>query len=220
MIINQQAFRIRYRNEVDLAPSVSLSERLHESSHSVVYRQGKAIYKLVKVRRYAKDSYEALLKKSRTAQEVNSNRYLAELGFRVPELYFWGYAPGSRRYSEALVMENLEDYETIKQSVQTLRENKVLNKVLLQVAADLNTLISQDMYFRDFHFDNVMANARGEIAWIDTALSHFKKKEKLYSRMTLRMRHLEEGNEKSKLFERSEWELFHGSLKYSDGSRA
>jgi hypothetical protein len=122
---------------------------------------------------------------SRVTKEVKGNKILQELGLRVPEIHEVGYGVIPSIKHQFLGYYVMEDLHSVGfQELSTLIQENAIEghmreTIMLAIYNGLKSMRDNRIVFSDFHLDNVFANKKGEITWIDagvTTYSHFNRK--------------------------------------------
>ncbi|MAD44736.1 MAG: hypothetical protein CMI02_17575 [Oceanospirillaceae bacterium] len=136
------------------------------------------VLKLVKPRKKI-EYIKMLYNHSRLTKEVKGNELMKSLGFRVPAIYESGITLMPFMLPEYLgyyVMEDLHEAgftEVIHHLSNEATPAEERRSMLAQVRAGLKTMADHRIVFSDFHFDNVLVNDQGVMAWIDTGVTYY-----------------------------------------------
>ena len=158
------------------APKIVLTD--NAPSTVLVTEQDQHILKLIRPRKW-QEYFKLLWGHSRYQKEIKGNYMLRKIGLQVPEIYETaiGIIPTARyRYLGYYVMENLSKrgFSTLlsqfKNPDLSVDERQQLFEKML---AGLKRMKLHRIVFTDFHLENVMVNQSGELAWIDTGITHY-----------------------------------------------
>ncbi|MET4692678.1 hypothetical protein [Endozoicomonas lisbonensis] len=194
--------------------NIHSDNKIYESMYSRVYMHERSVYKTVKVSNFIRDNFRLLTYRSKSYDEIKGNIFLSKLGIRVHNIQFWGVAPLSRDVNELLITEKLESYLPIEHHTKLFRENKVIEKILIDIANDINLMAENGAIYRDLHFQNVMSTELGEICWIDTALKYIRSYHKIEDKLRVKVKVLKKDLLDTGKLTKSEWEIFYDTLKY------
>lgn len=209
-----QTFRGKFAKPFKGKKYVFSDNKIYKSRYSSVYHEDKYIYKTVKVSSYIRDNFRLLTRRSKSYDEIRGNRFLRKLGIRVPKIHFWGASPMSFDFNELLIIENLEYHLTVEHHISAYREHGVLDKILTDIAKDINLMAKNGAIYRDLHFQNVMATLEGKICWIDTGLKYIHSTEKLNRKLKVKIGVVKRDMFDSKHLDEREWNLFESQLEF------
>lgn len=158
----------------------TLESIIQDSHPSVVAvtREDQHILKLIKPRSWH-EYFKLLWRHSRYHKEIKGNRLLRHIGLQVPEIYETGIGliPASQYgYLGFYIMENLEkrDFETVLDYFEDPDLSLTYRQQLFEsIISDLEKMQKHLVLFNDLHLRNIMATPTGEMAWIDTGVTHF-----------------------------------------------
>ena len=209
---NNQIFKNNFLKKDKSAITINCENIIYDSSHSTVYKNEDFIFKKIKVTKFIKDNYKAIFKKTKTIDEINGNRILSSFNMKVPDLKFYGLSLGASDYNEIIVMENMKDYKTIKESAEHLRQHNQLETVLTKIANDYGLLAKNGFYYRDFHFENVLVNKECEICWIDTGITEYKNPDKIKYKVNKKIKYLESNKIWKEAISENDWHTFKNNI--------
>lgn len=160
--------------DADRTPGTTLLD--HKPSYVAVSQSERYIIKLIRPRKWH-ERVKMLWLHSRLHKEIAGNRLLARQGFRVPEIMESGSsfpaiipAPFLGYY----IMENLKSSGFREVKELFIQHPELRSQVLERVIDGLRRMRDQHIVFSDFHLTNVMVNDQGELAWIDTGITHYQ----------------------------------------------
>ena len=194
--------------------NIDTDNKIYESKYSAVYKEGMEIYKTVKVSNYFRDNFRLLTTRSKSYDEIKGNQFLKRLGLNVHNIKFWGISPMSHDVNELLITEYLEGYLPVEHSTIALRNNGVLEKVLIHIANGINTMANNGVIYRDLHFQNILSAINGEICWIDTGLKHLKSKRKINDKLKIKINVIKKDMLDTSLLSDDEWSSFYNTLSF------
>ena len=148
----------------------------HTPSLVGMFNESKMIIKFIKARSWH-EYIKLLWNHSRVTKEVKGSSLLKKLGLRVPEIHEVGYGilpSTNHEYLGYYIMENLTQsgFQELSKLIKESGLNESLRKTIMQSIHDgLKAMRDNRIVFSDFHLDNVFANERGEIAWIDAGVT-------------------------------------------------
>lgn len=118
---------------------------------------------------------------SRISKEVHGSSLLKKLGLSVPEIHQVGIGIiPSRNYQFIgyYVMDNLH-LKGFHELSKLINDNKinveVRMKAMCSIHAGLKKMKEAHIVFSDFHLDNIFSNELGDITWIDTGITTYRK---------------------------------------------
>lgn len=125
---------------------------------------------------------------SRISKEIHGSLLLKKLGLTVPEIHQVGIGLiPSRNYQFIgyYVMENLHmnGFHELSKLINDEKIDKSTRaKTMKAIYSGLKKMREENIVFSDFHLENIFANAAGEITWIDTGVTTYRKfnKNKFY----------------------------------------
>ena len=194
--------------------NIDTDNKIYESKYSAVYKEGMNIYKTVKVSSYFRDNFRLLTTRSKSYDEIKGNHFLKQLGINVHNIKYWGISPMSHDVNELLITEYLKDYLPVEHHTIAFREKGVLEKILIQIANDINTMASNGVIYRDLHFQNVMSKLNGQICWIDTGLKYLKSKNKINKKLQIKINVIKRDMFDTGLLSANEWNSFYDTLSF------
>lgn len=139
---------------------------------------GKYMIKMVTSRTFHERG-KALWMHSRLNKEIRGNHLLQRVGVRVPDIKESGYhpfPPASKRFLGYYIMENLEKsgfYELEALLQQGGLRPEAGEAILNNIMIDIKKMAAHSIVYSDLHLGNILVNAAGDIAWIDTGVSHY-----------------------------------------------
>lgn len=154
---------------VDHSPS--LIGKLNESGLIIKFIRARSWHEYLKL----------LWNHSRVTKEVKGNKILQELGLRVPEIHEVGYGviPSIKhQFLGYYVMEDLKKSGFEELSYLFDNESKSdsqRNLIMSSVYNGLKIMRDNRIIFSDFHLENILANDKNEIVWIDTGITTYRK---------------------------------------------
>jgi len=163
-----------------LKPNHTLESIIHDSPPSIVAitQEDQHILKLIKPRSWH-EYFKLFWRHSRYHKEIKGNLLLRRIGLQVPEIYETGIGliPTSHYdYLGFYIMENLKKrgFETVLDYFRDPDLSPAYRqKLFASMIADLEKMRKHLVLFNDLHLRNIMATPNGEIAWIDTGVTHF-----------------------------------------------
>ena len=207
ILFNQQKFHSDTKTPFNLK-KIKSSNIIYKSKKSTVYSDQEYIIKLITVQKYFRDTLRSLRKKSKTHDEILGNMRLSELDIKVPKLHFFGRSFGAKKHNEIIILERMNSFTTVKEFILNSSDQIKNTEIICNVAQDLKTMIENDIYFRDFHFENVMTNKKGEICWIDTGISIINCKERMKFKINKKLNVLDFHIKKDCWLQEQQWSLF------------
>lgn len=160
--------------------SHTLESIIQDSRPSVVAvtREDHHILKLIKPGSWH-EYFKLFWRHSRYHKEIKGNLLLRRIGLQVPEIYETGIGliPASHYdYLGFYIMENLEKrgFETILDHFRNPDLPQARRQDLFEsIVSGLEKMREHLVLFNDLHLRNIMATPDGEMAWIDTGVTHF-----------------------------------------------
>ena len=120
----------------------------------------------------------------------------------------------SHDVNELLITEYLKDYFPVEHHTNAFRVNGVLEKILIQIANDINTMTTNGVVYRDLHFQNIMSTLNGNICWIDTGLKYLKSKNKINKKLQIKTDVIKRDMLDTGLLSDNEWDIFYDTLSF------
>lgn len=151
----------------------------HTPSLVGIFNDSKLIIKFIRARSWH-EYLKLLWNHSRITKEVEGSNLLTKLGLRVPEIHEVGYGIIPNVNHEFLgyyVMENLiqSGFQELSKLIKEDTLNEALRGIIMKSIYDgLKSMRDNHIVFSDFHLDNVFANSRGEIVWIDAGVTTYR----------------------------------------------
>ena len=210
VIFNKQKFNSSKKWNFE-KENISINDQWMETGHSSIFVDETNFYKLIKINNCIKSNYRLTLGKSKTKDEIIGNKTLPEYGLSVPELKYYGSSLFSKNHNEILIFEKLTEHITAKDMIAKSNRDTG-NEILSNIAQNLCLLINNGIYFRDFHFDNVMINPCGELVWIDTSISFIESKEKMKYKVNKKFKSLNQSISHQKWLNGSQWQHFKDNI--------
>lgn len=118
---------------------------------------------------------------SRVTKEVKGNKILQVLGFRVPKIHEIGYGviPSIKhQFLGYYVMEDLNrsGFQELSTMInQNTIKGDLRKHIMLDIYNGLKVMRDNRIVFSDFHLENVFANQKGEVAWIDAGVTTYSR---------------------------------------------
>ena len=136
------------------------------------------IIKLVTSRTFH-ERIKALWMHSRLHKEIRGNRLLKRAGVCVPDIVESGYHPLpviGTKFLGYYIMNNLtrDGYVELASRLECGQlSTDVSDRVLQNIIRDIRKMAAASIVFSDLHLGNILVNEYGDIAWIDTGVSHY-----------------------------------------------
>ena len=158
----------------------TLESIIQDSRPSVVAitREDQHIMKLIKPRSWH-EYFKLFWRHSRYHKEIKGNLLLRRIGLQVPEIYETGIGliPAARYgYLGFYIMENLEKrgFKTVLDYFEDPKLPQEQRQQLFDsIVSSLEKMRENLVLFNDLHLRNIMATPSGDMAWIDTGVTHF-----------------------------------------------
>ena len=114
----------------------------------------------------------------------------------------------SRTHKELIVYENMENHITVKEFCKQCHDNEMIKGILFKITKDLELMIENSLYFRDFHFENVMTDYSGNICWIDTNVAQITCSSTLSEKVNKKFSVLNAHQKRDPWLSLDEWNFF------------
>ncbi|CCK74278.1 MAG: hypothetical protein KBT75_12090 [Oleispira antarctica] len=151
----------------------------HTPSLVGIFNESKFIIKFIRARSWH-EYLKLLWNHSRITKEVKGSSLLAKLGLKVPTIHEVGYGivpSANHEFLGYYVMENLiqSGFQELSKLIKEDTLNEALRGAIMKSIYDgLKAMRDNHIVFSDFHLDNVFANNRGEIVWIDAGVTTYR----------------------------------------------
>jgi hypothetical protein len=164
------------------ASTLSIATVLIDHTPSLVatLKNSDLIIKCIRARSWH-EYIKILWNHSRISKEVHGSLLLAQLGLSTPKIHQVGIGLIPSRNYQFLgyyVMENLykqESYELSKLIKNDKIDTIIRAKAMDAIYCGLRKMREKYIVFSDFHLENIFSNAEGEITWIDTGVTTYRR---------------------------------------------
>ena len=214
VVINGQSF-ISTKKWPFNKNNVSIPKPLYVTSYSSLFVDENSFYKLIKTKSAILRGYRILLGRSRAKPEILGNKTLKEYGFIVPQLEYHGVSLWSKIHNEVLIYERLHDFITVKSAITNSKNGDEIKELLFRISEHLNLLISNGIYFKDFHFENVMVNSSMDICWVDTGVRFIRSKKKMVRLVNKQINTLAQDIKQGGWVNEGYWQVFVSNINFS-----
>ncbi len=122
--------------------------------------------KKIKIQK-AKDHFVKLVN-PQALREKNSSLILNSLGIPSPKIYC--HARNilfGKEYESILLMEKIDNIGTVRELLTSTIDQKTRKKLLERIIMHIQIMISNGIYHKDAHYNNLLLSKNFDVVWID-----------------------------------------------------